>query len=80
MKVMEFWFSDKLRVVNLEREYKLNNCLSGTSMRLRALLANCLYHAGVLLGLLFEPEDGGDMFRRHLGWISTDYTALHRRR
>jgi hypothetical protein len=36
-----------------------------------ALLAAC-FHAGFLL-----PEDGGDMFLRHVGWLSTDYTALY---
>jgi hypothetical protein len=29
-----------------------------------------------LLGLFFDPEDGGDMFLRNVGGISTDYTAL----
>jgi hypothetical protein len=28
----------------------------------------------------FEPEDGGEMFLRNVGWISTDYTALYPRR
>jgi hypothetical protein len=28
----------------------------------------------------FNPEDGGDMFLRNVGWISTDYTASHPRR
>jgi hypothetical protein len=27
-------------------------------------------------GLLLDPEDGGDMFRRNVGWFPTDYTAL----
>jgi hypothetical protein len=40
-----------------------------------ALLATC-FHAGSLLGLFFYPEDGGDMFLRNVGWLSTDYTAL----
>jgi hypothetical protein len=25
------------------------------------------HHAGVLLALLFDPEDGGDMFLRNVG-------------
>jgi hypothetical protein len=44
----------------------------------RALLAPC-FHAGFLLGLLFDPEDGVDMFFRNICSVSTDYTALPRR-
>jgi hypothetical protein len=32
--------------------------------------------AGFLLVLFFDPEDGGDMFLRNVGGLSTDYTAL----
>jgi hypothetical protein len=28
----------------------------------------------------FDPEDGGDMFLRNVGWNSTDYTASYSRR
>jgi hypothetical protein len=39
-----------------------------------------LLHAGFLSGLLFDPEDGGDIFLRNVGWLSTDYMALYPRR
>jgi hypothetical protein len=42
------------------------------------MLVTC-FHAGVLLGL-FDPEAGGDMFLQNVGWLSTDYTALHNHR
>jgi hypothetical protein len=29
--------------------------------------ACCLLHAGFLLGLIFNPEDGGDMILRNVG-------------
>jgi hypothetical protein len=30
-----------------------------------------------LLGLFFDPEDGGNMFFRNVCLFSTDYTALY---
>jgi hypothetical protein len=33
-----------------------------------------------LLGLHFNPEDGGDMLLRDISWLLTDYTALYSRR
>jgi hypothetical protein len=35
-------------------------------LKVNRLLATC-FHAGLLLGLFFNPEDGGDMFLRNVG-------------
>jgi hypothetical protein len=32
-----------------------------------------LLHNGYLHGLLFDPENGRDIFLRNIGWLSTDY-------
>jgi hypothetical protein len=40
-------------------------------------LACCLLHVRFLLGLLYHPGDGGDMFLRNVGWLSLDYTSLY---
>jgi hypothetical protein len=38
-------------------------------------------HSACLLAeIFFDPEDGGDIFLRNIGCISTDYTASHPRR
>jgi hypothetical protein len=33
-----------------------------------------------LLDIFFDPEDGGDMFLRNVGWNWTDYKASYPRR
>jgi hypothetical protein len=45
-------------------------------MKQVAKLANLL-HAGILLGLCYEPEDGGEIFLRNASLLSTHYTALY---
>jgi hypothetical protein len=42
--------------------------------------AFCLLHAGFLLGLFFNPEDGSDMFLRNVSRLSANYTSLYYRR
>jgi hypothetical protein len=49
---------------------------SATNQRESRWPATC-FHAGFLLGLFFDPADGGDMFLRNVGWHSTDYKALY---
>jgi hypothetical protein len=39
--------------------------------------ASCLFHAGLLLGLLFCPEDEDGMLLQNVSWLSTDYMALY---
>jgi hypothetical protein len=39
-----------------------------------------MFHAAFLLGLFLDPEDGGHMFLRNVGFLSTNYTALSPRR
>jgi hypothetical protein len=43
------------------------------------LLAACLL-AGFCWTYFFDPEDGGHIFLRNVGWHSTDYTASYSRR
>jgi hypothetical protein len=43
------------------------------------LYAIC-FLVGFLLDLFFDGDDGGDLFLRTVGWLSTEYTALYTRR
>jgi hypothetical protein len=60
-----------LPITSLERWFYANI--------LPKMLDTC-FHAGLLLCLFFDPEDGGDMFLRIVGWLSTDYTTLYPKR
>jgi hypothetical protein len=46
---------------------KVNRRFGGTyRLHLHLVLATC-FHAGFLLSLVFDPEDGGDIFLRNVG-------------
>jgi hypothetical protein len=71
MKSTIFWDIKPCSPLRVNRRF-------GGTYRLH-MLATC-FHAGFLLSLYFDPEDGRNMFLRNLGWFSTDYTALYPRR
>jgi hypothetical protein len=50
-----------------------------TIIKAGPLFATCI-HAALLLGILFDPEDGGDIFHQNIGWLPKKYTALYPRR
>jgi hypothetical protein len=52
----------------------------GSKNKLSKKTACYLLHAGFLLGLCFDPEDGGDMFLWNVCWLSMDYAVLYTRR
>jgi hypothetical protein len=56
------------------------NFVSSAQNCLLICSASCLLHSGFLLGLLFYPDDGGDMFLRNVGRLSADYRTLYPRR
>jgi hypothetical protein len=68
-----FWLStDYMELYSRRRNS--SKCCVGFEVFTCHLLARCL------LNLFSDPEDGGDMFLRNVGCISTDYTASHPRR
>jgi hypothetical protein len=47
--------------------------------QLKYTLLATWFHIGFLLGLFFDPEDGGYLFLRNVGRLSADYTGLYPR-
>jgi hypothetical protein len=46
-----------------------------TNMKLVAEPACYLLHAGFLLGIFFNPKDGGDIFLWNISWLPVDYNS-----
>jgi hypothetical protein len=66
-KIYIFYVGFKaLTAVIMKREVMRVNRSFGGTYRLHLQLPAC-FHAGFLLGLFFDPKDGGDIFLRNVG-------------
>jgi hypothetical protein len=63
------------------RPYHFVHDESRKEMSLKVVVNRACYllHPVVLLGLFFDPEFGYHMLVRNVGWLSSDYIALHAR-
>jgi uncharacterized BrkB/YihY/UPF0761 family membrane protein len=59
-----------------KQRFVLVSCLAYYSV---LSFACYLLYAGFLLGIFFDPEDGGDIFLQNVDCFSTDCSALYRR-
>jgi hypothetical protein len=59
---------------------RISRARNQRKIRWQAALVAIYFHSGFLVGLFFDPEDGGDMFIRNGSWLSTDYKSLYPRR
>jgi hypothetical protein len=83
MKSAEFWI---VSPCSMKTNKLFASSFSSTSLQKHTLLnknrgraiAQALAFSSFLLGLIFLPEDGGDMFLRIVG-LSPNYASLQRR-
>jgi hypothetical protein len=60
--------------------WDITPCIPFESQRWKqAVGSSHLLSSAILLGLFLDPEEGGDMFLRNVGRLSTDYNALYPR-
>jgi hypothetical protein len=50
-----------------------------SQLKFQSLPACYLLHSAFLLGLFFDPEDGGNMFIQNVGSLSTDYSVISKK-
>jgi hypothetical protein len=70
MKSFTFWDIKPCSLMKSQPPFRRNTSHS----------AHCLLHAGSLLGLLFNPEDGRDTFLRNVSLLSLGNKMLYDRR
>jgi hypothetical protein len=73
MKSTILWDITPCSALKINRRFG-GTCRKKPAWKQVALLVT-YFHAGFLLGLLFDSEDGNDMFLRNVGWLSTDYIS-----
>jgi hypothetical protein len=78
MKSTIFW--DMMRPLKVNRRFGRTYSLHLQGRGIGRVRNQCKSGWQAELGLLFYPEDGGDMLVRNVGWLSTDYTALYSKR
>jgi hypothetical protein len=70
--------------VVLSFSYIRNKCvlskLIESQLRTESTLFATWFHAGILLGLFFDTENGDDMFLRNISWLSVGCTTLYPRK
>lgn len=72
--------------LSLGQAYRTDCCFAVPSLSLykpKFQQANCspcyLLRTHFLLGLLFDPKDGGNMFVQNINWLQMDYMVLYSR-
>jgi hypothetical protein len=80
MKSLIFWNIKPYSLLKVSRRFGEYIAMQKDSMKRAASEATCyLLHDGFLLGLFFDPEDGGHIFLRNIGRFSTDNTSFYPR-
>jgi hypothetical protein len=73
-----FWDITTCSPPKVNRRFGVTYRLHLQGRRISQTKHHChLFHAGFLLGLFFDSNDGGDKFLRNVRWLSTESTELY---